>query len=139
MKVLPFVTLFSSTIVLGLVSLTPISSSVTSQYYGDANIGIANINLAFNSPSMDIITPLCDCPNPTTQVWIKEYRGSRNTSCDTTFPGNPYRLGRANHEKTICNNGGYWTCTYYEDNYLCTNTAQTQPSCPENTCNPEID
>ena len=84
--------------------------------------------------------PVCDCSTRTTQTFIKQYAGASSNSCKQQYPDPTvkrwYREGAAEHRKTICKNGNYWTCLYDEVWYSCI-PYSPRPDCPQDTCIPE--
>ena len=84
--------------------------------------------------------PICDCSTRTMQTFLKQYAGAESNSCKQQYPNTTdkrwYREGVAEHRKTVCKNGSYWTCTYDEVWYSCIKYKE-RPSCPQDNCIPE--
>lgn len=79
-----------------------------------------------------VAIPLCACADMSTQTFTKYYNAGTNNPTCANHPNIPNKLGIATHTKTVCDNGGYWYCSYDEGG--CTSHTESKPSCPSDTC-----
>jgi hypothetical protein len=77
--------------------------------------------------------PTCvDC-NTFPLHYYKYYSGDTNSACSDIDSTKPYRKMMAVHNKYVCDNGSWWSCTYETVASECS-ASIVRPTCPDNTC-----